>query len=938
MKINRKSTRRTNVDKIKEALTKKMSGLDSNRRGLTAKEIDKIAGKSIMSAPRKVVGKKGGVRSNLPSQTKRSGSNKALIGLPAFNRPALNIHPVPDWFTNDQEVDVSIIVPLFKSAAVIKDQIASWDLEDDGLTKEVIYVDDCCPMSSKIAVVEAWTSRQHELKGPVGKVIAHVTNGGFGSACNTGANYARGKILIFLNADCTVTKNWVRPMVDLLNSDPEIGMVGNMQVRGQQKDIIDSAGSEWNWKDGSFMHIGKHIHNGHRLSEAYRLDTCPQELLEPAEREMVTGCCFAIDRRLFVDLEGFDTERYRIGYWEDADLCMRLKADGYKIYYQPKSKIWHKVGHSGGGAFVKHNAENFKKRWIDTGRIDPFVKDKRSLPPSADIKKHTRGKVVGCVIACNEQEFLEVSVDSIASMVDDWIFVIGGNEYAHKAGMCDGKGYPLDNTLEIAHSLTKKYGGKVIEPPGRLWKNKVEMRNSYASRLQAGNWMFMLDGDEVYKPNQLWRVAELMQQYDCLIMQFWCFWNDMWTIGTGKWDAYPQERLVRWDHGYHYGGKNHLNVAMADGKLVAHNKRTWRSQERLFYHYSWVRPLEKIRQKQEYYKYQTGRWNDTYVDDVFLRYRDDPGSVQGKTHPYGGGGAAPFLGVHPKGVQKLIDQNKFHFVERRTPSESLPISATDTSMTVCAIPKRWTGEQEVIQTNAVRSWIKLGCDVILLGDDAGTAEAARSLGCKHIPNIQRNAQGTPFIDSALNAVRSACKSKYILYANADVILDGNFSGCIDACKHLGEFLLVGERHNAESTKLLDFGTDWRKHINIKGKPQGRRARDYFLFERNMFLNTPAFAVGRGRWDSWIVGEALATQVPVVDASDVITCVHQNHDFNHIPGAKIPRGGWASKGIENDQNVALIAKDHPSNSKLYTTARLAIEAGDIRLLEEVIYDE
>lgn len=593
-----------------------------------------------------------GLKPYRPEQVKKESTATQVV-------PTFTTEETPKWFTSKfRKCDVSVIVPLFKSSNVIKDQIASWVFDDDGLSKEIIYVDDACPNESYKAVIEAWSNRKDIPPTGIGRIIRSSSNSGFSVTCNTGAGYACGDYLIFLNADCTVTSNWIKPMIDL-HKNPEIGIVGNMQLK-MGTNLIDSAGSEWCWRTEGFEHIGKRIHNQRELTRPYSLDSIPEELLVPSEKEMVTGCCFSIPRNLFFDLQGFDSE-YKIGYWEDTDLNLRVRTDGYKVYFQPESKIYHKGGHSGAGhTYYKHNKQRFFKRWVDSGRLDRLVKDRRSTPPSGTLNKAITGKVVGCMIACNEEEFMEVSVDSIAPVVDEWIIVIGGNEYAYKSGMCDSKGYPNDSSLDIAKKLVSKYGGKVIEPPGRLWQNKVEMRNAYANHLKKNNWMFMLDGDEVYKPNQLWRIAELTKSYECLILQFWLFWNNMNTIGIGNWDNYPQERIVKWKDGYGYRGKNHLNVSDGQGNLVSNVVPTWRNkQERLFYHYSWVRPIEKIKQKQEYYKHQTGKSDNNYLEEVFLKWRETR-KVNG-THPFGGGGAMDFPGVHPEGVRNLINAGKLNF-------------------------------------------------------------------------------------------------------------------------------------------------------------------------------------------------------------------------------------------------------------------------------------
>lgn len=630
---------------------RELQKLKAKNRGLTPRQIAQIT--DDKKPTRKIINDKKRIKPARPATIVRGP-------LPSLPIAVTIQQDIPSWFVSPAKVDVSIIVPMFKSDVVIQDQIKSWVFDDDGLTKEVIYVDDQCPGNSAAVVINSWTQRKQKDNSinSIGKVIKNKNNLGFSGACNTGAAAATGKYLIFLNADCNVSKNWIKPMIELLENDPTIGLVGNMQTRDGH---IDSAGSEWCWEYKHFAHVGKSIHKGKKIQKI-PLNKIPADLLVPQEREMVTGCCFAIRKELFDDIQGFDTN-YRVGYWEDADICLRVRANGYKIFFQPASRITHVCGHSksGGHPYRENNKSLFFNRWVHTGRIDSMIANQRANPGDGNIKNTIKTKVTGCVIACNEEEFLEASVKSAAPMVDEWIFVIGGNRYANQAGMCDQKGYPTDNTLDIARSLVKKYGGEVIEPPGRCWHDKVEMRNAYARKLPAETWMFMLDGDEVYKPNQLWRLAELMKEHDCLIMQFWLFWNNINTIGTGVWDNYSQERVVKWKKGYEYAGKNHLHVSY-QSKNVCSQVKTWRNQqERLFYHYSWVRPLEKIKQKIEYYRHQTGKYKPNYVADFFLKWRENPELVHNNTHPFGGGGYAPFPGIHPTEIQELIAQNKLNF-------------------------------------------------------------------------------------------------------------------------------------------------------------------------------------------------------------------------------------------------------------------------------------
>jgi GT2 family glycosyltransferase len=323
---------------------------------------------------------------------KRYTNNKVLQGCytpisysrEPYVAPHVTERMTPTWFNSIPDggnIDVSIIVPMYRSSDEIAKQIMSWDLADDGLVKEIIYVDDDCPLASTTVVLSNWQHR-YDIEGRekysfnVGKIVGLSRNSGYATACNAGASYARGKYLLFLNADTTVTPNWISPLHSLLESDPTIGMVGNLQLKDDGG--IDSAGSEWMWDNRNFEHIGRNVYQGKRLSKVMMWSEAPDELKIPAERDMVTGCCFMMPKTLFDEIGGFNIE-YRIGYWEDSELNMQVKERGYKVYYQPNSIIYHKTGHSRAGLhpFIMDNARLFYERWVNNNKIDNLVMAKR---------------------------------------------------------------------------------------------------------------------------------------------------------------------------------------------------------------------------------------------------------------------------------------------------------------------------------------------------------------------------------------------------------------------------------------------------------------------------------------------------------------------------------------------------------------------------------
>jgi GT2 family glycosyltransferase len=383
--VRQNVTRKSVQQKVIEALAKKLTASYLNTHNPTPeqrKQIASIPDKNQRTVQGRLIrnAKQKRYQYNRPPQIVAVNPDDSL-DVPIIDGMC-HEYNTPDWFRATEKADVSVIVPLWKSAEVVKDLIASWPL-DEGLKVEAIFVDDQCPANSKGAVVQAWERRRGELKAPVGKIIVNNTNVGFAPSCNQGARHATGDYLIFLNADTRLTPNWIMPMIETLRQ-PGVGLVGNLQLKegGSYHGRIDSAGSQWNWHSLLFEHIGRNIWDGGPLAHPVLPSEAPPAMLQEAEREMVTGCCMALTSQLYKEIDGFDI-RFRIGYWEDSDLCMRVREKGYKIIFQPRSVIWHKGSHTAsvGHAYGLNNLRVFRNRWYNTARMDPYIFTRRPTAP-----------------------------------------------------------------------------------------------------------------------------------------------------------------------------------------------------------------------------------------------------------------------------------------------------------------------------------------------------------------------------------------------------------------------------------------------------------------------------------------------------------------------------------------------------------------------------
>lgn len=230
-------------------------------------------------------------------------------------------------------------------------------------------------------------------------------------------------------------------------------------------------------------------------------------------------------------------------------------------------------------------------------------------------------------------------------------------------------------------------------------------------------------------------------------------------------------------------------------------------------------------------------------------------------------------------------------------------------LTIFSIPKPFKGHIGIIQKNAIISWRKLvpRCQIILCGDEIGTRQIASELNTDFLPDISRNSYGTPLLDSAFRLANQHAQYDLLCYINADIILLSDFVKAITCIASLKNWIMVGQRWDVHLADLWDFeAVDWeerlRKYIAEFGTLQHPSAIDYFVFPRNSKQSAlPPFAVGRPGWDNWFIYNARRQGIPVIDATQVVTAVHQNHTYTHVPYQR----GEFWEGPEADYNRELM---------------------------------
>lgn len=248
---------------------------------------------------------------------------------------------------------VSIIIPVYNQWQYTYSCLASIKANTNGVSYEIIIADD---MSTDETVnISQYVSNV--------VVVRDGTNRGFLLNCNNAALNAKGKYIFFLNNDTNVQPNWLDSLVELIESNQSIGMVGSKLIYpdGRQQEAGGII-----WDDASGWNYG-------RLDDPEKA-----EYNYVKEVDYISGAAILVRHDLWTKLGGFDT-RYVPAYFEDTDLAFEIRKLGYKVVLQPKSVIVHFEGISHGtdtnSGIKKYQIENkrkFYEKWKETLRKDNF--------------------------------------------------------------------------------------------------------------------------------------------------------------------------------------------------------------------------------------------------------------------------------------------------------------------------------------------------------------------------------------------------------------------------------------------------------------------------------------------------------------------------------------------------------------------------------------
>lgn len=250
---------------------------------------------------------------------------------------------------------VDIIIPVYGAEKLLQDCLFNL-YRSTRIPFNLYQVNDCSPGSGVNKIfdkISKWNDKTIHL-------INNESNLGFGQSNNLAAKKGNSPFILFLNSD-TIPQDSFLELMMLNFLDPLVGIVGPKLVfpKGStqgKEETIQHAGVARDKRGWPY-----HIFSGK--------DKNDPRANKRREVNCVTGACLLIRRDLFWDLGGFDS-RYKVGAWEDVDLCWSVRKTGWKVIYEPLAELYHYCGGSGFDTTHRESSVNkvkLLKKWGNLG-------------------------------------------------------------------------------------------------------------------------------------------------------------------------------------------------------------------------------------------------------------------------------------------------------------------------------------------------------------------------------------------------------------------------------------------------------------------------------------------------------------------------------------------------------------------------------------------
>ena len=186
-------------------------------------------------------------------------------------------------------------------------------------------------------------------KFPSVRIITNCNNYGFAEGYNRILKQVEADYYILLNSDVEVSRDWIEPVIQLMEADENIAVAQPKILSYTNKNQFEYAGAAGGYLD----FLGYPFCRG-RIFDFVEPDQGQYD--DVSEIFWASGAALFIKREKWLEVNGFDSDFF--AHMEEIDLCWRLKNKGYRIIYCPNSRVYH----VGGGTL---NAESPYKTYLN---------------------------------------------------------------------------------------------------------------------------------------------------------------------------------------------------------------------------------------------------------------------------------------------------------------------------------------------------------------------------------------------------------------------------------------------------------------------------------------------------------------------------------------------------------------------------------------------
>ena len=232
--------------------------------------------------------------------------------------------------------EISVIVVNYNAGQDLARALRSVQADLANIAWEAVVVDNASADGSA-SIVETF---------PQATLIRNATNVGFGRAVNQAVASSQAPLLLLLNPDCRLAVGATATLRAVLDADPACAVVGP-RILDPDGAVQGSARGDPDMLTGLFGRTTM-IRKMLPFLPIARRNVVVDDAIRSGKESIVvdwlSGACMLARRDVLMAARGFD-ERFFL-YWEDADLCRRLRARGHHVRFVPGATAIHRVGQS----------------------------------------------------------------------------------------------------------------------------------------------------------------------------------------------------------------------------------------------------------------------------------------------------------------------------------------------------------------------------------------------------------------------------------------------------------------------------------------------------------------------------------------------------------------------------------------------------------------